>query len=166
MILIAAPRFRHLSNDGFCSQPDSPSILGFSQNVWCREACTVKKLRRGAFRVELPWILRDSLCGDNPTPILSSRRRWLDEPTPASSDRLPPGGESDSPRTTRRQTPAFHRRSAPPAGSQSQGHRAVPPWANCHDRHSRHPAPLASGSGRQEVDLCQNKFPRPTAGKS
>jgi hypothetical protein len=68
----------------------------------------------------LLWILSDSLSGDNPTSILPDRRRWLDEPTPASGDRIFPGRESDSPRTTRRQTPALHPAPAHPAGSQSK----------------------------------------------
>jgi hypothetical protein len=74
----------------------------------------------GVLRVELQWFLGVSLSCDNPTSILPDRRRWLDEPTPASGDRIPPGRESHSPRTTRRQTQAFHRRPAHPARSQSK----------------------------------------------
>src|ERR1022692_1087083 len=92
------------------------------------------------WKIEPQALLKDSPLCDDATPIPAHRGRRLDEPTPAGCDRIPPGRKSHSPGTTRWQTPALHRRSAHPAGAQSQARRSAPPWEIGHTRHSRYPA--------------------------
>src|ERR1022692_2242989 len=112
-------------------------------------------------KIEPQGLLKDSPLCDDATPIPAHRGRRLDEPTPTGCDRIPPGRKSHPPGTTRWQAQALHRRSAHPAGAQSQPRRPTPPGEISPPGHSRYP-PLVPCPGRQKVDLSQDQSPRST----